>query len=171
MRCTSIFTLCSIFVAIVSSAENEKRLIRLPITRRSRPDPILSTRAKKLGKRDNYLAKLFNDLGCQYLIDISIGTPGQPFTVTLDTGSADLWIPGNTCPSTDCPRALFDPSVSSTFENLEKPFVLSYGIGNVNGTYVKDTVNIAGVSIADQQFGLASDTKQILTNMNTITVS
>ncbi|CAO3668101.1 unnamed protein product [Rhizopus stolonifer] len=171
MRCTTTLIVCSLFITLVSSAENDKRLIRAPITRRSRPDPILSTRTKKLGKRDNYLAKLFNDLGCQYLIDISVGTPGQKFTVTLDTGSADLWIPGKTCPSTDCPRALFNPSVSSTFEGLDKPFVLAYGIGNVNGTYVKDTVSVAGATVVNQQFGLASDTKQILTNMNTITVS
>ncbi|KAG1306738.1 hypothetical protein G6F64_007365 [Rhizopus arrhizus] len=146
-------------------------MLRIPITRRSRPDPIISAHVKKFGKRDNYMAKLFNDLGCQYLIDISVGTPGQNFTVTLDTGSADLWIPGNSCPSTDCPSALFDPSVSSTFEYLDDPFTLTYGIGNVNGTYATDTVSVAGATVSNQQFGLASDTKQILTNPSTITVS
>lgn len=84
MRCTTIITLCSLFITVVST--NEKPMLRIPITRRSRPDPIISAHINKFGKRDNYMSKLFNDLGCQYLIDISVGTPGQNFTVTLDTG-------------------------------------------------------------------------------------
>lgn len=48
---------------------------------------------------------------------------------------------------------------------------MTYGIGNVNGTYATDTVSIAGATIQNQQFGLASDTQQILTNANTITVT
>lgn len=86
MYCTVIIAIFLLSITIVSSAENDKRLLRVPITRRSRPDPIISTRMKKLEKRDNYMAKLFNDLGCQYLIDISVGTPGQNFTVAIDTG-------------------------------------------------------------------------------------
>jgi hypothetical protein len=54
---------------------------------------------------------------------------------------------------------------------LKKPFTLVYGIGNVNGTYATDTVSIAGATVQNQQFGVASDTKQILTNPNTITVT
>lgn len=46
-----------------------------------------------------------------------------------------------------------------------------YGIGSVNGTYVTDTVTIAGATVQTQQFGLASTTSQILTNPNTITAS
>lgn len=41
----------------------------------------------------------------------------------------------------------------------------------MNGTYVTDTVSIAGATVQNQQFGLASDTQQILTNTNTITVT
>lgn len=48
---------------------------------------------------------------------------------------------------------------------------MTYGIGSVNGTYATDTVSISGGTVQNQQFGLASDTKQILTNPNTISVS
>lgn len=48
---------------------------------------------------------------------------------------------------------------------------MTYGIGSVNGTYATDTVSIAGATVQNQQFGLASDTQQILTNTNTITVT
>ncbi|CEI99828.1 hypothetical protein RMCBS344292_13908 [Rhizopus microsporus] len=171
ISCAAVITLLSFYAATVSSSPTEKRILRVPIQRRSQPDPIISSQLKKYGKRDSYISTLFNDLGSQYLINVSIGTPGQNFTVTLDTGSADLWVPGNTCPAADCPNNLFDPSASSTYKSLNQPFTLTYGIGNVNGTYATDTITVAGATIQNQQFGLASDTKQILTNPSTITVS
>lgn len=85
--------------------------------------------------------------------------------------SADLWLPGSSCPTTECPNGLFTEASSSTFKNLNQLFTLTYGIGGVNGTYVTDTVSIAGGTIQNQQFGLASDTQQILTNPNTIAAS
>ncbi|CAO3686850.1 unnamed protein product [Rhizopus stolonifer] len=167
MQITYAILVFSLFTA-VTSISNEKRILRVPVERRSRPDPIISSR---LNKRDSYLTTLYNDLGSQYLINIGIGTPAQNFTVTLDTGSADLWVPGNTCPTTDCPNNLFDSSSSSTYKSLNKQFTLAYGIGNVNGSYVTDTVTLAGLSMENQQFGLASDTQNILTNPSTITVA
>lgn len=88
-----------------------------------------------------------------------------------DIFSADLWVPGSQCPSTECPNTNFVETQSSTFKNLNKPFTLVYGIGDVNGTYATDTVSMAGATVQNQQFGVASDTQQILTNPNTITVS
>jgi hypothetical protein len=85
--------------------------------------------------------------------------------------SADLWVPGSSCPTTECPNGVFTQTSSSTFKSLNQAFQLTYGIGSVNGTYVTDTVTIAGATVQTQQFGLASDTQQILTNPNTITAS
>lgn len=82
-----------------------------------------------------------------------------------------MWIPGSACSTTECPNGHFDQAASSTFKSLNEEFALVYGIGSVNGTYVTDTVTIAGATVQNQQFGLASTTSQILTNPNTITAS
>lgn len=69
-------------------SSSEKKIIRVPISRKVRPDPVISSIQQKTGlsKRDPFAASLYNDAGSQYLIDVSIGTPPQNFSVTLDTG-------------------------------------------------------------------------------------
>ncbi|KAI8990318.1 aspartic peptidase domain-containing protein [Pilobolus umbonatus] len=141
-------------------------VIRAPILmnpNREHPLKIARRRHEILSRRDQqYRAPLYNDQGSQYLVEVSIGTPGQKFAVTLDTGSADLWVPSNQCPTSACPFSRFNPEASSTFNNLDKPFGIQYGIGSVNGTYVTDTVSIGGATIQNQQFGLALTTADIL---------
>lgn len=76
--------------------------------------------------------------------------------------SADLWVPSTQCPANSCPFYRFDNTTSSSFKTLDKPFNIQYGIGSVNGTYATDTVTVAGASVQNQQFGLASSTADIL---------
>jgi hypothetical protein len=86
---TAILFVASLALSTTTYAQPQKGIIRVPITRTSRPDPIISAMQKRnegLTKRDPFLASLYNDQGSQYLIDISIGTPAQTFAVTLDTG-------------------------------------------------------------------------------------
>lgn len=74
--------------ANAAPSNNEKKTLRVPIRRKIRPDPVISSIQQKIGltKRDSFNASLYNDEGSQYLIDVSIGTPAQSFSVTLDTG-------------------------------------------------------------------------------------
>ncbi|KAI9486131.1 MAG: aspartic peptidase domain-containing protein [Benjaminiella poitrasii] len=159
---------------VVSAQEG---LLRAPIIRNPRQgNPLeaakqkyeLLTKRGLLSKRDEvsqgvYNASLYNDQGSQYLIEVGIGTPPQYFAVTLDTGSADLWVPSTECPASSCPFYRYDTSKSSTFKSLNKPFNIQYGIGSVNGTYATDTVTVGGVSVAKQQIGLAQQTEDIMT--------
>ncbi|OBZ87613.1 Mucorpepsin, partial [Choanephora cucurbitarum] len=157
---TAIF-ISSALLFIQTNAVEEKRLLRVPIRKHTQ---------SHLVKRTS-IASLYNDAGSQYLVDIKIGTPAQSFIVTLDTGSSDLWVPGSSCPSTECPNSVFYENQSSTFTSLNTPFGLTYGIGSVNGTYVTDTVSISDATVTSQQFGLATSTSNILTNTNTITTA
>ncbi|KAI8138187.1 aspartic peptidase domain-containing protein [Fennellomyces sp. T-0311] len=84
----------------------------------------------------------------------------------VDTGSADLWVPSIECPANKCPYARFDSAQSSTFKPTDIKFGIIYGGGSVNGTYATDTITIAGVSVENQQFGLASTTADIYTDQS-----
>ncbi|KAH0838841.1 Asp-domain-containing protein [Lanmaoa asiatica] len=76
---------------------------------------------------------------------ISVGTPAQYFTVDFDTGSSDLFLPGSTCDSTCSGHTLWDPTFSSTANDVGQTFSLQYGDGStVSGEQYIDTVSIAG---------------------------
>ncbi|KAI8052662.1 aspartic peptidase domain-containing protein [Thamnidium elegans] len=157
----------AILVSVATLAlASEDGIIRAPIIRNPRQGNALEVARKRyqaMQKRaDGYGAPLFNDQGSQYLINVDIGSPAQTFAVTLDTGSADLWVPSTNCPASNCPFSRFNTQQSSTFNTLSKPFGIQYGIGSVNGTYATDTVSVGGATINNQQFGLASITQDIL---------
>ena len=54
---------------------------------------------------------------------MSFGTPAQPLTVSIDTGSADLWVASN-CRS--CDDKQFTPKTSSTFKKSASKFSITY---------------------------------------------
>ncbi|KAI7870127.1 aspartic peptidase domain-containing protein [Spinellus fusiger] len=82
--------------------------------------------------------------------------------------NADLWVPSTQCPAQVCPYTRFDSTTSSTFTPTNQSFSITYGIGNVNGTYATDTIHLAGGAVSNQQFGLASTSQNILTNPTTV---
>ncbi|KAI8326167.1 peptidase A1 [Martensiomyces pterosporus] len=84
---------------------------------------------------------------------ISVGTPGQNFTVTFDTGSANMWIPGVRCTSKAClQHNRYDHDMSATYQPLNGQFAIQYGTGEVRGFTSQDTVKVAGITIKDQPF-------------------
>ncbi|CAF1535585.1 unnamed protein product [Adineta ricciae] len=97
------------------------------------------------------------DWGTYWIGLITIGTPGQPFYVDFDTGSSDLWVPGVQCGSSCGGNLTFNSNLSNTCNVTKNSFYILYGDGsNVNGTWAADTVNIAGISIPNQRFAIAT---------------
>ncbi|KAH8555913.1 aspartic peptidase domain-containing protein [Umbelopsis sp. PMI_123] len=106
-----------------------------------------------LSKRNINTQTLYNELPIGYIIDVDIGTPPQHFTLHVDTGSSDLWVPSSDCTTTaGCPGAKFDASKSSTYKNASIPFNITYASGSSQGSYGYDKLQIAGYTIEKQLF-------------------
>lgn len=112
-----------------------------------------------------------------YSINISIA--GQETSVILDTGSSELWVDpdcstaargnvtdsdgvsGNEAGSPDYCESIgrYDPGSSSTSENLEKGDVFVYADHTtIELNYYTDNIDIGGLKISGQQFGVANVT-------------
>ncbi|KAJ1966173.1 aspartic proteinase precursor [Dipsacomyces acuminosporus] len=93
---------------------------------------------------------------------ISVGTPGQNFTVTFDTGSANMWIPGVKCMSKAClQHNRYNHDLSSTYKPINGPFAIQYGTGEVRGFTSQDTVRIGGITINNQPFAETTSEDQV----------
>uniref|UniRef100_A0A914W246 Peptidase A1 domain-containing protein n=1 Tax=Plectus sambesii TaxID=2011161 RepID=A0A914W246_9BILA len=70
---------------------------------------------------------------------IQLGTPPQNFSVQLDTGSSNLWIPDKTNTQAICAKkAKFDSSKSSTYVTNGQSFSIQYGSGPASGFLGQD---------------------------------
>ncbi|NXA94354.1 PEPA protein, partial [Melanocharis versteri] len=99
---------------------------------------------------------LENYMDDEYFGTISIGTPPQEFTVVFDTGSSNLWVPSVFCSSPACRNHnRFNPEESSTFLSTNDTLFIAYGTGSMTGVLGYDTVNVAGINVRNQIFGLA----------------
>jgi hypothetical protein len=79
----------------------------------------------------------------EYVGNITIGTPGQPFVVILDTGSANLWVPDKTC-NVCGNKQRFDSSKSSSYVANGQAWSIQYGTGSARGFLGQDTVTFVG---------------------------
>jgi hypothetical protein len=86
--------------------------------------------------------------------------PPQKFKVIFDTGSSNLWVQSKVCRTPGCLQHKgFDHSKSLTFrkhfvKGKIPVFSIRYGTGKITGEFVKDVVNVAGITVVDQIFGL-----------------
>ena len=88
---------------------------------------------------------------------LGVGTPAQYFTVVFDTGSSDIWLPGEKC-KTCGDHKYFDSTQSSTYSTVGKgknkeSFKISYGSGGVKGIVATDTVTLSTITLPNVVFG------------------
>lgn len=124
-----------------------------------------------LSKRSTFVETLANNItGGAYYIDVTVGTPGAPARMVLDTGSSDAWIVSHTadlCTSRslqmihgDTCATTYDSAKSSSY-SLETAdgFSIQYLDGSrAKGDYIKEDFTIGGTTIRSMQMGLAKET-------------
>ncbi|KIX94220.1 uncharacterized protein Z520_09930 [Fonsecaea multimorphosa CBS 102226] len=106
-----------------------------------------------------------SNLDILYVINVTVGTPGQSLSLQLDTGSSDLWFPSaqaEICQQqlTNCPYGTYDASESSTYLNLDTnvpAFGIQYSDGSqVSGVYLSDNLNIGETQLTNVTMAAAT---------------
>ena len=72
-----------------------------------------------------------------------------------DTGSSDLWVASVNCQGFACGTSRYDASKSKTHQAINEVFNLHYGSANVHGSKAYETVNMGGIQVTKQEFGIA----------------
>ncbi|KAH8886725.1 acid protease [Thozetella sp. PMI_491] len=123
-----------------------------------------------LRKRDANV-QLFNISSVSYLVQLSIGTPGQNVKVAIDTGSDELWVDPKCTGGglekeqiKECQAdGLYLPEKSSTANVTNQGTDIPYGKGEVIINYVLDNIGLPGSSATLQnvQFGVAKNSTEL----------
>jgi hypothetical protein len=103
---------------------------------------------------DAFDTPVFTDDGLYYFLNISVGTPGQPQTVHLDTGSSDLFVTSSTaayCQNNTCVGGTFDISKSSTSEMVApNAFNTRFADGSTDaGDLISEVIQIRDLAISN----------------------
>ena len=90
----------------------------------------------------------------QYVGTIEVGTPRQEFKVIFDTGSANLWIMGDSCISPACKvHKMFKPRLSRTFSRKAVEMTVQFGTGRIRGFLGSDKFHLGPIHVDKQNFG------------------
>ncbi|KAF6210439.1 hypothetical protein GE061_013545 [Apolygus lucorum] len=100
-------------------------------------------------------------IGTIYYGIVEIGSPPQKFQVVFDTGSSDLWVTSGLSPYCRQKKCYYSV-LSNTFTPNSTKFNSMYGSGAVSGDVSSDTIQFAGITIANQTFGQATAEVEVL---------
>ncbi|XP_041913928.1 pepsin A-like [Alosa sapidissima] len=114
----------------------------------------------------NGVEGMTNDADLSYYGVISLGTPPQSFKVIFDTGSSNLWVPSVYCSSAACSNhQQFNPQSSSTYQATQQSLQIAYGTGSMTGVLGYDTLEVGGITVSNQIFGLSETEAAFLETM------
>ncbi|XP_038059831.1 aspartic proteinase A2-like [Patiria miniata] len=156
MRAALVFLVYFGVMCFLHTTQGEDGVIRIPLKRLQRPLTSVTRRFRNFLRDPEPLR---NDNEFLYYGPISIGTPPQPFLVTFDTGSSNLWVPSVLCPDTapGCPHHhKYNHSMSSTYRPNGTVIHLLYGTGNVTAFLSTDVVRVDELNVVGTTFGEAT---------------
>lgn len=155
-------------LALVSAA-SAQNVVRFDLTRgtngirRGKPFPV--------SRRDTFTQTAINNItGGGYYVEVKVGSPGQPVSMILDTGSSDAWVvskDAELCTSErlqmingDSCGGTYDKSKSDTYKLVSTDgFSIKYlDSTSASGDYISDNFAIGGATIKNLQMGLVTDT-------------
>ncbi|KAJ5757377.1 uncharacterized protein N7511_006071 [Penicillium nucicola] len=144
--------------AITLHRRDDPAVFQLPIARSDRPQTLQKRSSKVVS------TALYNEQNMYYMVNITIGTPPQNLSLSLDIGSSDIWvnIPNSTyCAGNDDPcssTGLFNSKDSSTFNMLDYEMNATYVGGFLAaGHYATDTLVIGDSKLKDMEFAVAEE--------------
>ncbi|KAJ2082415.1 hypothetical protein H4R24_001583 [Coemansia sp. RSA 988] len=106
----------------------------------------------------NNKAILTNVKDYYYYGYIGVGNPPQKFSVVFDTGSSNIWVPGEACVSEACnEHRRFSNRSSTTFQSSPQKIQIQYGTGFIAGDVGVDTVQVTNsLTLHNQSFAVTS---------------
>ncbi|KAK8000158.1 Peptidase A1 [Apiospora arundinis] len=140
-----LFASLAAMLAVAASAQG---VVSLDIEQP--PVPRLLNRRRDLG---SYSQLITNNITVKtYFAKVTVGTPPQPISLAVDTGSSDTWVideRADGCEKKNPCITPFSARGSSTVTLLDNaPFNIKYGDNStVSGSMMKDTLTIGGAAI------------------------
>lgn len=122
--------------------------------------PSLGTRYPNIARRANTVQSGITNELLLYFINVTVGTPPQPLSLQLDTGSSDIWFPAassNICQQ-DCQFGSYDSASSTTGTTIaQDAFDIQYVDGStIEGNYITDVLNIGSTQVTNLTMAAAT---------------
>ncbi|KAJ3239302.1 hypothetical protein HDU81_006192 [Chytriomyces hyalinus] len=146
------FILASIYAPAQVFPTTASPLPQIPFTIHSAEN--INVSISTLSTRDSLPLQEYPNVMTEYRASIQVG--GRQFTVLLDTGSHDMWLYGDACPSPACTSAKNKYSASRSASGLDLKTPApggSYADGSgYRGNLVQDTVTMGSVTLPSFAF-------------------
>jgi len=146
-----------VILLISTVVTDDDKIIRVPLTKSKSPNQL----NHESGNADAMTspAEILTNFGdVQYFGSLGIGTPAQDFKILFDTGSSDIWVPGNDCDQqylACSAKTKFKYQDSATYTNTGNSISIQYGLGSMEGFQCVDTVTLDGLAVPGQTFAQA----------------
>lgn len=95
-----------------------------------------------------------NNIG--YVATIQVGAKKTPFKMLIDSGSADMWVPSSKCKNCGTSQQKLSTNISSSLKTSKESWDITYGTGNAKGVLATDDITIAGLTLKNYKFALAT---------------